>query len=103
MAKIKYDGVVESVHYEPDGKIKWVRVYQRRGPTFSDRVLLQRGDFINQLKAGKKYYSGKRITYHAGTFDVFEPVRLLEKDGNEIVVIGDEQTETDRLEGVPII
>jgi hypothetical protein len=103
MAKIKYDGVVESVHYDPDGTINWVRVYQRRGPTFSDRMLLKRDDFINQLKGGKKYYSGKRIPFQGGTFEVFEPVRLLEKDGQEIVVIGEKDAEHDRLEGVPII
>jgi hypothetical protein len=103
MAKKKFDGVVESVHYNPDGSINWVRVYQRRGPTFSDRVILKREDFIQQLKAGRKYYSGKRTPLMAGTFEIFEPVRLEEKDGKEIVIIGDEQSEHDKLSGVPII
>lgn len=103
MAKTKYDGVVESVHYQPDGEINWVRVYQRRGPTFSDRILLKRADFITQLKAGRKYYSGKRIPLQASTFDIFEPIRLVEKDGRDIIVIGDEEEEHDKLKGVPII
>jgi hypothetical protein len=101
--KTKFDGVVESVHYQPDGQVSWVRVYQKRGPTFSDRILLDRQAFIDQLKAGKKYYSGHRIPLRASTFEIGKQVRLAEKDGHEYLLIGDQQADRDHLEGVPII
>ena len=31
MANKKYDGVIEAVHYAPDGQVEWVRAYLRRG------------------------------------------------------------------------
>ena len=53
MAKINYDGVLEAAHFKPDGQLDWVRVYVRRGPIFSDRILLSRQAFIEQLKGGQ--------------------------------------------------
>jgi hypothetical protein len=103
MGKTKFDGVVGAVHYAPDGQVDWVRVYQRRGPTFSDRVLLKRDRFIQELKAGLVYYSGKRQRLLASTFELGEQVRLDSQDGQEILRIGDAQGEKDRLQGVPII
>jgi hypothetical protein len=103
MGKTKYDGVVEAVHYGEDGLIDWVRVYRRRGSTFSDRLLMKRDEFIQELKSRRKYFSGKRLTYLASTFEISEEVRLLEQDDREFIVIGDSQAEKDRLRGVPVI
>ena len=103
MAKPKYDGVVEAVHYGPDGQVDWVRVFERRGPTWSDRIILKRGDFIQKLKAGKKYFAGKRIPQMAGTFEVTVPVQLVSDGGREILSAGDKKAEKDDLEGVPLI
>jgi hypothetical protein len=99
----KLDAVVEAVHYEADGQIGWVRVYQRRGPTYSDRVLVDRKTLIEHLKSGKRYYSGKRQPLMAGTFDISEPLRLVAKDGKDIVVIGDKEETQDCLTGVPFL
>jgi hypothetical protein len=103
MGKTKFDGVVESVHYNPEGQVKWVRVYRRRGPTFSDRLLMNRDEFIRELKSGRRYFSGKRIALQASTFDLGEQVSLLQRDGSEYIVIGEQSSEKDFLKGVPII
>jgi len=103
MAKPKYDGVVEAVHYQPDGQVAWVRAYLRRGPTFSDRILLDRERLIGDLKSGKRYLVGKRIPLMASTFDVTNPLRIAEVDGQEVLVTGDLQVRQDRLEGVPVV
>jgi len=103
MAKIKYDGVLEAAHFKPDGQIDWVRVYIRRGPIFSDRILLNRAVFIEQLKAGKRYMVGERIFNMGGKFNVTKPVHVLQKVGNPVVVVGDAQSTQDDLAGVPII
>jgi hypothetical protein len=103
MAKPKYDGVVEAVHYQPDGQVAWVRAYLRRGPTFSDRILLDREKLIGDLKAGKRYRAGKRIPLMASTFEVSDPLRIVEVDGQEVLATGDVHVGRDRLEGVPVI
>lgn len=103
MAKPKYDGVIEAVRYQPDGKIQWVRAYVRRGPIFSDRLLVDRSALIEQLKAGKNYMAGRRIPLMAGTFEVSKPVHLVQKDGVEVIATGETQGDRDGLENVPIV
>ena len=103
MAKQKFDGVVEAVHYNPNGQIEWVRAYERRGAAFSDHVLISRADFIARLKAGKQFLVGKRIQYLGGNFETTQPIQLAAKHGAEIIVAGNASAEHDALEGVPII
>jgi len=103
MAKINYDGVLEAAHFKPDGQLDWVRVYERKGAVFSDRVLLSRQAFVDQLKDGKRYVVGERILNMGGTFNVTQPVRLLKRDAKQVIVVGETQTTQDELAGVPIL
>ena len=103
MAKIKYDGVVEAAHFKPDGQLDWVRVYERRGVVFSDRLLLSREAFVRQLRAGKLYMVGERLLNLGGMFNVTQPVHLIHQDGNQVIVVGNRQATRDELNGVPII
>jgi len=104
MAKMKFDGVIEAVRYAPDGKLVWVRAYERRGPTFSDRVLLDRGALLERLKAGKKFFAGQRVAYLSSTFDLKKAVRLDQQDNLEFIVAGDKPTgKRDLLEDVPVV
>ncbi len=103
MAVRKFDGVVEAVRYAPDGKIELVRVYERRGPTFSDRVLLTRDDLIQRLKGKKRFYAGQRKQYLASTFDLSgDPLSLSGDRDHPMVVTGKVTGSQDRLEGVPL-
>ena len=103
MAKEKYDGVVEAVHYTPDGEVDWVRTFLRRGPTFSDYILLDRQTLIEHLKAGKKFVVGRRIPQLASTFEITRPVRVIDRDGREVLATGDLEPAQDNLDGVPRI
>lgn len=103
MARPKFDGVIEAVHYKPDGQVDWVRSYLRRGPTFSDRLLLDRQTLIEHLKAGKNYVAGQRVPQLASTFEVSVPIKVIQKDGEDIVVAGDVSADHDDLVGVPRI
>jgi hypothetical protein len=103
MSKINYDGVLEAVHFKPDGQVAWVRVYERRGVVFTDRVMLSREAFIKQLKAGKCYMVGERIPNLGGKFNVTLPVHLIQQDGKQVIVVGDDQAKMEELAGVPII
>ncbi len=103
MARINYDGVLEAVHYKPDGQVEWVRVYERRGAVFSDRMLLKRTQFIDELKAGKRYVVGERIPMQGAKFNVSQAVHLYERNGKQVIAVGEAQPGADDLSGVPVI
>ncbi len=96
----KFDVVIEAVRYK-NGKIDVVRVYERRGATFSDRILLDRKAVVERLKDGKRFVTGQRMQLLASTFEVGKPVKLVGSDGKQVVTTlpdGDH----DELEGVPV-
>ncbi len=95
----KFDGVIEAVRYK-GGKIDIVRAYERRGPTFSDCVLLDRKTLIERLQQGKRFVTGQRKVYLASTFEIGKSVILEGQDGKQVVTTRP-QTEQDLLEGVP--
>ncbi len=103
MADKKYDGVIEAVHYSPDGRVEWVRAYQRRGPTWSDRVILNRQELIDAIKSGKRMMIGKRVEFLAGTFDVTAPVLLTGPSGKEFLAVTPGASDCDALEGAPLL
>ena len=103
MASKKFDGVVEAVRYAPDGNITLARVYERRGPTFSDRVLLSRDDLIERIKAKKRFYIGRRTPYLASTFEIAgQMVTLAGDSGKEVIRVGKSAGQNDHLEGAPL-
>jgi hypothetical protein len=95
----KFDGVIEAVRYK-GGKIELVRAYERRGATFSDRVLLDRTALLARLRKGRHFVTGQRRELLASTFEVGKPVNLLEQDGGPVVTTLS-QHDHDQLEGVP--
>ncbi len=103
MAKSKYDGVVDSVHYKPGGEVDWVRAYERRGAIFSDHVLIDRQSLIQHLKNGKKYVVGRRVPLMGSTFDVGQPIRLVRSGEKDVLIVGEAQADRDHMDGVPVI
>ncbi len=95
----RFDGVIEAVRYK-GGKIELVRAYERRGPTFSDRVLLDRKTLVERLQQGKRFVTGQRKEYLASTFEIGKSVALDGQDGKQVVTTRP-QNEQDLLEGVP--
>jgi hypothetical protein len=102
MADKKYDGVIEAARYTRNGQIDFVRAYERRGFTYSDRVLLDRKTLMERLKAKKHFITGQRKPLLGSTFDSGQDVKLVTRDGREFVSTRADATE-DTLEGVPLI
>jgi len=98
MAK-KIDGVIEAVRYK-NGQIMTARIFERRGASFSDRLLMDRKELLERIKSGKKFVTGKRKNLLAGTFETGKPVQVLSRAGKEIITTH-EQAERDELEQVP--
>jgi hypothetical protein len=103
---VKYDGVIEAVRYAPPGRVAVVRAYERRGPTFSDRVLISREELVRRLQAGKRFVAGERQPLLASTFKVTSSICILEKDGQKYLATADapagSNTSGDCLVGVPL-
>ena len=99
MAK-KVDVVIEAVRYK-NGQIVLVRGYERRGTTFSDRVLLDRKTLIEKLQKGNQVLIGSREELKASTFKLDGNVRLVKQDNREWIATGPGATQ-DHLENTPI-
>jgi hypothetical protein len=96
----KIDAVIEAVRYKGN-RIELVRAYERRGPTFSDYVLIDRPGLIARLQKGQEVVTGRRREFMASTFEVHQRVLLTGRNGDQVVTT-DEGALRDRLEGVPV-
>jgi hypothetical protein len=102
MTKKTIDGVIETVRYDPEGKVDLVRVYEKRGPTFSDVVILTRDQIIRKLRTGKKFYVGDRISLQASTFKLGKLVFLSGPVGHEVIISQAGSKDQDNLQDAPL-
>jgi hypothetical protein len=99
MAK-KVDGVIEAVRYK-NGQIEVARTYERRGAAFSDRLLLSRKELLESLKKGRRFVTGTRKEFMAGTFEEGSPVQVVTRDGKEFIATNAD-SDRDNLEPAPV-
>jgi hypothetical protein len=97
MARAKFDIVIETVRYTPEGEIEMVRAFERRGAAFSDHVLIAREALLEKIKSGKKCFTGQRTERMAGTFEADKSVRVQ----GDFISTGASATR-DFLENVPV-
>ena len=96
----KFDIIIEAVRYK-NGQILAVRAYERRGAAFSDRVLIDRKEFLELVKSGKQFVTGSRKELMAGTFEEGKPVKVVSRDGKDFIATRD-GADRDELEQVPV-
>jgi len=96
----KFDGIIEAVRYK-NGQILTVRAYERRGAAFSDRIMLDRDQLLERIRGGKKFLTGVRMEFWAGTFEEGLPVMILNKTNGEVIATN-ENANHDELERVPV-
>lgn len=99
MAK-KFDGIIEAVHFK-NGQIATARIYERRGASFSDRILIDRRNLLERIKSGNKFMTGSRREFLGGEFEVGKPVLVVSRDGREFLSTR-EGADRDELEQVPV-
>lgn len=102
MAEKKFDGIIEAVRYTRNGQIEFVRAYERRGATFSDRILLDRKSLVERLKSKKQFVTGQRKELKASTFVPDRDVQLV-KNGDKEYIVTRPDASRDELEGVPVL
>lgn len=100
--KKPYDGVVVAVRYSTQGKIEWVRAFERKGFVFTDRMMMNRSDLVERLQDGKRFKTGERMTYQGNDFEIKEDIHILEKNGANVIVAGQATSDRDSLD-IPII
>ena len=96
----KFDGIIEAVRYK-NGQITVVRAYERRGASFSDRVLIDRKDLLERIKDGKQFLTGSRKEFWAGTFEEGKPVKVVNNEGKDFITTRD-ASDHDELEETPV-
>ena len=101
--KKPYDGVIVAAHFTPQGRIDWVRAFERHGFVFSDRVLMKRDTLVEQLQEGKRFKTGERMIYQGNDFKVDKEVRLIEHENGNVIVVGETSSDYDSLGNLPII
>ena len=99
MAK-KIDGIIEAARYK-NGQITVVRAYERRGASFSDRVLIERKDLLERLKDGKQFMTGVRKEFWAGTFEEGKAVKVVSSGDRDFISTRD-GADRDELEETPV-
>ena len=96
----KFDGIIEAARYK-NGQITVVRAYERRGATFSDRVLINRKDLLERIQNGKQFLTGVRKEFWAGTFEAGKSVKVVSSDGKDFISTRD-ASDHDELEETPV-
>lgn len=103
MARKKIDAIVEAVRYDSQGRIEFVRMYERIAATFADRKLVQRAELVERLKKGEKFVAGRQIEFQGATFETGVELRLVKSGAGEWVQSGSAAGETDLLQGIPVV
>ncbi|MBI9043444.1 MAG: hypothetical protein JEZ06_03105 [Anaerolineaceae bacterium] len=101
MGKPKFDGVIEAVRYDSDGKISQVRGYLRHAETFSDRIIWRREKLEQFLLEKKKFVTGNRKLMMGGTFEEHQVIQHL-KNNNQEIIITTNKTDHDDLHNTPL-
>lgn len=97
------DGVINAIRYGQDGNVVSVRIYERRGPTYSDWTIISREELVKRLKKKQLIVAGERKEKLASTFHAGLPIRLVGEPGQEKLVNTQKGVpEKDNLEGVPL-
>ena len=99
-----FDGVVEAVHYKKTGRIDWVRAYERRGPTWSDHLIIDRKTLLKKLEEGKRFFAGKRNVFNASEFKLGKKLVIDDNGKGEVIITENtKQNLIDHLEDVEIL
>ena len=103
MAQKNDDGIIVAAHYKDAGVVDWVQAFLRRGPIWSDVVIISREELVDQLKSGKNFVTGIRVEFMGTTFETDDAVNLITDRDRDILVTGDLESDVDRLDNIPVL
>jgi hypothetical protein len=97
MPKIRIHAVIEAIRTTPGGRIEFVRLFERRGAVWSDRLLVSRADLMRRLEQGQRVVTGHVKPLLGFAFEAGDAVRF--QDGS--LTAGAASGGKDLLPGVP--
>ena len=103
MSTTSADLVIECVRYLPSGQIDFVRLYERRGIAFSDRVIYTRDQLLQMLQKKKRVFTGNRIAARAGAYELSRQVILAGTQPAIFITTSSDPVDRDLLEDVPTL
>jgi hypothetical protein len=101
MANNEYDGIVEAVRLDENGKLIIARMYERKGFVYSDHFLIDRNHLIDRLKNGQRLLVGKRLYKMGSAFETGEALQINSQNGEELIAVGKSASIGDSLTGLP--
>ena len=99
MTHLKFDGVIEAVRYDRDGKISVVRTYLRHGAVWADHIIMDRNDLIENLNNGKRFVTGNRKENLGNVFETRTGVHLVK---GHVITDGQAAAPRDMLAGLSV-
>jgi hypothetical protein len=103
MKKRSPDLIIEAAHFMPNGQLDYVRAYQKRGATYSDCLLLKRGQLVELIDGGLKAATGQRIHLMGNKFTRIIPVKLVSFNNHITFTTGDPVAGQKDLPDIPTI
>jgi hypothetical protein len=100
IARKPVDLLLVAARYGESTSLLQAQAYERRGPIWSDIILLDRATLIGRLQKGMRVFTG-RPREMSGDFDVLSPVRLIESEGHSVVRADGRESTGDDL-GLPL-
>lgn len=101
MAKNEYDGIVETVRLDENGKLILARMYERTGFVFTDHFLIDRNQLVEKLKNGQNLLVGKRKYKKGSEFETGDALQCISSNGEESIVVGKSTSSGDSFPGLP--
>ena len=99
--KAKFDLLITMARYQPGtGRLMFAKGFEPVGQVWSDILLLGRVELINRLNEGQQFVNGEKENL-ANNFEPRDEIRLVETNGDQIIVAGERKAERDDL-GVPL-
>ncbi len=100
-ARKDFDLIIVAARYRTeDGMLDIAQVYERRGPSWGDVKLLNRSQISVIIKSGRRVVIG-RLSEVQGDFDALGQLKLVGRNGSEILVVGNNVASHDELQ-VPL-
>jgi hypothetical protein len=101
MAKNKFDGIVEAVRLDENGKLISARMFEKRGAVFSDHFIIDRHHLLSRLKDGQQILVGKRLYKMGSEFEAGQTLNRVSQGADEFIQLGGNQSGADNLAGIP--
>ncbi len=82
----EFDGVIDAVRHDAEGRVVWARAYLRRWPhVYGGPQILSRQALLERLRQGQTFAVGQRRAFWGNTFEILTPIHLKQRQGADVL------------------